>query len=478
MKTYTLSSRNLPMDDTWDVIVVGGGPSGSTAATAAAREGARTLLIEGTGALGGMGTNALVPAWCPFSDKKRVIYGGLAERILRASKRSTPHVPEEKVDWVPISPEDLKRIYEEMVLEAGAEILFHTSLAAVEKRENDEVDAILVVNKGGLSALRSKVYIDCTGDADLCFMAGAETVKGDGGNEPLMAATHCFVLANVNEAAYRDGPNLHPDNPESPIYAIIKSGRYPRIPDTHVCSNLIGPSTVGFNAGHVYDYDNTDPRSVSQGLPVGRKLAKAYRDALAEFFPAAFGNAYLVLTGSLMGVRETRRVMGDYVLTLDDYLQRRSFPDEISRNCYYIDIHQLSKPDQPASEEEREKDRRKLKAKYGPGESHGIPYRCLTPKGLANVLVAGRCISTERLVQGSVRVMPSCLAMGEAAGLAAALTAFTPRPDVHSLESDRLRSRLQDYGAYLPDSNPCHQASVSANCPQNEIRAAQRLLPS
>ncbi|MCC5846374.1 MAG: FAD-dependent oxidoreductase [Verrucomicrobia bacterium] len=451
MNLYALSARTLPMDDTWDVIVVGGGPSGCTAAAAAAREGARTLLIEGTGALGGMGTNALVPAWCPFSDKKRIIYCGLAERILHASKRSTPHVAEDRVDWVPISPEDLKQIYEDMVMENGAEILFHTTLAAVETGEAGEVDAILVVNKGGLSALRARIYIDCTGDADLCFMAGAETVKGDGGNEPLMAATHCFVLTNVDETAYLNGPNLHPSNPASPVFGIIKSGRYPQIPDTHLCSNLIGPRTVGFNAGHVYDFDNTEPQSISKGLPVGRKLAKAYRDALAEFFPAAFGNAYLVLTGSLMGVRETRRAMGDYVLTLDDYMQRRSFPDEISRNCYYIDIHQLSKPDQPASAEEAEKDRNKFTARYGPGESHGIPYRCLTPKGLANVLVAGRCVSTERLVQGSVRVMPSCLAMGEAAGLAAALAAAMHHPDVHAVDTLHLRSLLKNHGAYLPD---------------------------
>ncbi|MCC5845250.1 MAG: FAD-dependent oxidoreductase [Verrucomicrobia bacterium] len=451
MNSYNFTSRSIPLDDSWDVIVVGGGPSGSTAAAAAAREGARTLLLEGTGALGGMGTNALVPAWCPFSDKEKIIYRSLAERIFHASKRSTPHVPEKQMDWVPISPEDLKTIYEDMVLGEGASILFHTSLAAVETREDGDVDTLIVVNKNGLSALRARVYIDCTGDADLCFMAGAETVKGDGDNRPLMAATHCFVLANVDEYAYRHGETLHPANPKSPIYDILKSGHYPLIPDSHLCSNLIGPGTVGFNAGHVYNFDNTDPWSISKGLPAGRKLARAYRDALAEFVPAAFGNAFLVLTGSLMGVRETRRVIGKYVLTLDDYLHRRSFDDEICRNCYFIDIHQLSKPENNDQSYEETRDKlNKTSRHYGPGESHGIPYRCLTPNGLNNVLVAGRCISTERLVQGSVRVMPTCLAMGEAAGLAAALASSANRPDVHEVDTAHLRTLLRNYGAYLP----------------------------
>lgn len=450
MGIFHFSARSLPLDDSWDVIVVGGGPAGCTAAAAAARQGARTLLVEGMGALGGMGTNALVPAWCPFSDKQRIIYRGLAEHVFEASKKSTPHVPKEQLDWVPISAEDLKRIYDDIVLGQGAKVLFHTSLASVELRGDGEVDAIIVANKAGLTALRAKTYVDCTGDADLCFMAGAETVKGDGTDNTLMPATHCFVLSNVDEYAYRHGENLHPNNKNSPIYAIRASGRYPLIPDTHLCSSLIGPGTVGFNAGHIFDFDNTDPWSISRGLTRGRKLARAYRDALAEFVPATFGNAYLALTGSMMGVRETRRVTGDYVLTFDDYTDRRSFDDEICRNSYYIDIHRTPNA-ASKTHEHRLKSEKTNSFHYGPGESHGIPYRCLTPKGLRNVLVAGRSISTERKVQGSVRVMPTCLAMGEAAGLAAALAASAGQPDVHAVNAGHLRTLLRDHGAWLPD---------------------------
>lgn len=449
MKTYSLPSRSIPLDDRWDVIVVGGGPAGCTAAAASAREGARTLLVEATGALGGMGTNGLVPAWCPFSDKRRIVYGGMAEQVFRDAKTGVPHVPETQLDWVPINPEHLKRLADDLVLGHGADVLFHTSLAAVEHDGEGTVDAIIVANKGGLSALRARVFIDCTGDGDLCAWAGAETVLGDGKGGGLMPATHCFVLTNVDEYGYRHGPQLHAANKNSPIYRILESGKYPQIPDAHLCNNLIGPRTVGFNAGHVFDVDNTDPVSLSRSLTQGRKLAQAYRDALAEFFPEAFGNAYLALTGSLMGIRESRRVLGDYVLTLDDYLARRTFSDEICRNSYYIDVH--NKSAKVARTVAQMQERHSEGHRYGPGETHGIPYRCLTPKALRNVLVAGRSVSCEQLVQGSVRVMPVCLAMGEAAGMAAGMALSAPRADVHAVDTDALRGKLRAAGAYLPE---------------------------
>lgn len=442
-------SKSLPLDSSWDVIVVGGGPSGCTAAAAAAREGAKTLLIEGSGVLGGMGTSGLVPAWCPFSDKTQIIYRGLAERVFLESKKGVLHVPKEQLDWVPINPEHLKRVYDDLVLDHGVELLFHTALAAVEKSDDDTIDCIVVANKSGLSALKAKVYVDTTGDADLAHWAGAETIKGDGEGGPLMPATHCFVLTNVDEYAYRQ-LHLHGANPNSPIYKIIESGKYPLIPDAHLCNNIVGPGAVGFNAGHVFDFDNTDPVSISRGLTAGRKLAATYRDALAEFAPAAFGNCFLALTGSMMGVRETRRVMGDYMLTIEDYMERRTFDDEICRNSYYLDVHK--KVTDKVNLIQRLKEVEKKTFRYGPGESHGIPFRCLTPHNLKNLLVAGRCISTEQVVQGSVRVMPTCLAMGEGAGLGAALAAAQAEIDVHRVDTDLLRSKLRAYGVYLPEA--------------------------
>ncbi len=459
------SSSHLTIRDagSYDVIVIGGGPTGCTAAASAAREGARTLLIESTGMLGGSGTGALVPAWCPFTDKKQVIYRGLAEKILMSCKEKQPLVPVNQLDWVPIDPELLKRIYDNLLEEHGAEVLFQTMLSAVE-HEHGVVKSILVTNKKGLSRYTAKVYIDCTGDADLSAWAGAGFHKGDDHGD-LMPSTHCFILSNVNDEAFHNtcasGRRLMGNHPDTRIYDIINSGRFPLITDAHVCANIIGPGTVGFNAGHIWQVDNTDTESVSRALAQGRRLAAQFRDAFAEFYPEAFGNSFLVSTGSVLGIRESRRIIGDYVLTLDDYIDRRSFEDEICRNSYFIDIHHSLKE---ASEHTKKRaDCLSTSAMhYQPGESHGIPYRCLTPKGLKNVLVAGRSISCERPVQGSVRVMPVCLAMGEAAGLAAALAQASPSPDVHAVDIEHLRQRLIEEGAWLPKPAPSELEQVSA----------------
>jgi len=204
----------------------------------------------------------------------------------------------------------------------------------------------------------------------------------------------------------------------------------------------IGYKRYGYNFGHVYDVDNTDPVSVSKALITGRKQALQYLEAFAEYHPA-FAGASLVATGALLGVRETRRILGDYVLTVDDYLARRSFPDEICRNAYMVDVHGKVAPEIKKKIEAGEKALKK-------GTSYGVPYRCLTPRALRNVLVAGRCISTDRQANGSIRIMACCLTTGEAAGLAASMAAASAQRDVHTVDTARLRARLIEHGAYLP----------------------------
>ncbi len=266
MSSYRLQPREITLNTDYEVIVVGGGPSGCAAATAAAREGAKTLLIEQTGFLGGMATGALVNAWTPYSDGVRVLYGGLSERVFTEIKAKMPHVNNDATAWVPIDYETMKQVYDDMVTESGADILFHTMLCAVEMADQDTVDVIIVNNKAGLTAYRAKVYIDCTGDADLAVCAGAEYTKGDSeGN--LQPATMCFMLSNVDPYGYDHTYGiLHAGNAKSPIHAIIASGKYPLIPDNHICNDYIGPATMGFNAGHLWDVDNTDPVSVSGAM--------------------------------------------------------------------------------------------------------------------------------------------------------------------------------------------------------------------
>lgn len=445
-KPYTLRQKQIDLNDENDVIVVGGGPAGCAAAAAAAREGARTLLIERAGALGGMGTLGLVPWFCGYDDGKDNIARGLAEEVRLA------------LGGTAIDPELLKRTYDDLVTRFGAKVLFLSQLCSVELSADGKIDALLVSGKAGLRAYRAKVYVDCTGDGDLAAMAGAPFEKGDGSGN-LQPATHCFTLTNVEpyDCWYNpkrpagSAPSVHFFDPESPVHKAIQSGRYPLIVDLHSCSIRIGPRAYSFNTGHVFDVDNTDPESVSAALIHGRKQAAQYRQAFAEFH-SAFSHAFLAATGSLLGARETRRIMGDYTLTIDDYLARRSFPDEICRNAYNIDVHGTKKEAVKACGEAIatliERNDKEIKS-YGPGESFGVPYRCLTPKSLSNVLVAGRCISTDRRVNGSIRIMACCLTTGEAAGIAAAMSAADDA-NVHHVSAEALRQRLREHGAYLP----------------------------
>lgn len=447
---YTLRSRSIPLNTDYDVIVVGGGPSGCTAAAAAARTGAKTLLLEATGSLGGMGTSGLVPAWCPFSDKERIIYRGLAETVFERSKALSSHVAPTDVDWVPIDPEGLKRIYDDLMQEYGVTVLFNTFLCDVDA-ENGEVHAIVTANKAGFTAYSAKTYIDCTGDGDLAVWAGARYEFEEDG-EP-MPSTLCFILSNVDLYAYLYHPKyghrnggIHPNNKKSFTHLLPNDDRFPEILDTHLCNNIIGPNTVGFNAGHLFGLDSTDPKSVSEAMMRGRRIAKQYRDALATYFPEAFGNAYLVATAPVMGVRESRRIVGDYKLTVEDYVMKADFPDEICRNSYYLDVHYTLEEAKLAAVGKIDGEKRD--ARYGPGESHGIPYRALLPQGVKNVIVAGRSISCDKRIQGSVRVMPVCLTMGEAAGVAAAFAA-NANGDVHAVDTDKLRDTLRENGAYF-----------------------------
>ena len=433
-KSLQLKGRKIHLDDQWDVIVTGGGPSGCTAAISAAREGARTLLIEATGTLGGMGTSGLLNAWCPFTDGEKIIYKGLAEKILMESKKGTPHVAMNSYDWQPINTEQLKRVYDDMVVKAGVTILFFSQLCAVEMKNDETVDAVIVSNKAGLSAYKAKVFVDCTGDGDLSAWAGAEYLYGDDTGF-VQASTLCFSIAGIDHENYKkNGAQLPGQNKLSPIHKIRESGKYPLVIDDHLNIKQAAPSFLMFNAGHIENVNSSDPKQLTNAMIKGRKIANQLHEGLREFAPAVFANSYLAGTGALPGIREGRRIKGDYVFKVEDWLERRSFDDEIGRNSYYIDVH---------------KQDAKRYARYKKGESHGIPYRCLTPKGLKNVLVAGRCISADYQSFGSVRVMPVCLVTGEAAGLAAALAYQQSNNNVHNVDTGFLRKRLKEEGQYF-----------------------------
>lgn len=431
----------MKTNNNYDIIIAGGGPGGAAAAIAAAREGAKVLVIEKTGCLGGMGTAGLVPAWTPFSDGENICYRGIAFEVFQKLKDKMPTVDKERTDWVPICAEELKIIYDDMLTQSGAKVIFHSFVCDAES-ENGEIKSITVANKRGLTKYTAKVYIDATGDGDVAAFSGAEFQKG-GEKGELQAASLCFAISNIDKKAYKNVPELNAGNHESKVYDMISDERFPLITDDHFCYHIIDSGTVGFNAGHIWDADCENVEQISELMMKGRKMAHEYKNALAEYFPDAFDESAVTATADVMGTRESRRIMGEYVFTGKDYIERRSFDDEIGRNCYYIDIHG---EDRKTTFFKDIKDRGEFH--YSKGESHGIPYRCLIPKGFSNLLTCGRIISCDRMTYGSLRVMPTCLVTGQAAGTAAALSIVSDCrcPDV---DIKLLREKLKENGANI-----------------------------
>lgn len=428
------------MKTSYDIIVAGGGPAGCAAAIAAAREGAKVLLLEQQYCLGGMSTSGMVPAFAPFTDRVQLCSAGLSEELIeRYKKRYNLPCQDDEWGWVTISPEVLKTVYDDMMIEAGVDVRFGSFVCSVE-REDSRVTGVTVAGKNGLVTYTADVYVDATGDGDVAAFAGAEFEKGDSEGQ-LQGASLCFAIANVNMDALKNVPYLNAANPDSPIYEMIQDERYPYITDDHFCYNVVGNGTLGFNAGHIWSADNEDALDLSQKMMLGRKKAHEYRRALAEYYPEAFGESVVCATGTVFGLRESRRIIGDYVLSAEDYLARRNFSDEIARGCYYIDIHPSGDGALYKNQDHSEQNM------YQAGESYGIPYRCLIPKGFDNLLTCGRIISCDRVIYGSVRVMPNCFTTGQAAGTAAAMA--VQRRSTRDIDIIDLRNRLRSAGAYI-----------------------------
>ncbi|CAG7648580.1 FAD-dependent oxidoreductase [Paenibacillus allorhizosphaerae] len=457
MKTISLPAESIPISKQADVVVIGGGPSGIAAAIASARNGAKTLLIEQRGYLGGMGTVSLVPAFCPFTDKEKPVIRGIGLELLEQMKQNCSaeyqRMYRSSLDWVPIDPEVLKRVYDEAVLACGVELLYHTFVGQIVKSDDDHhVHTIVVLNKSGRSAIEAKYVIDATGDADIAALAGAPFQKGGSAGE-MQPGTMCYLVTNADRKAFTrylkesgDSGQIHLAVEKAQQAGDLPAGRKKVSGFAWLSDHL-----VGVNFGHVFGVDGTKAEDLTKGAVEGRRLAKIQVDFLRRYVPG-FEHAHLTATGEQIGIRETRRIVGDYILTEDDFVNTRSFADDIARNAYFIDVHLATSGDQMSI------------YRLPPGHSHGVPYRCLLPKGLDNVWVAGRSASADRIVQSSLRVMPNCFAMGQAAGTAAALAAE------HSMTSrdvpiGRLQERLVRQGAWLGDrvwdgETPIHQEGV------------------
>ncbi len=418
-----------------DVFIAGGGPAGCAAAVAAARLGATVFLAEAQSCLGGQGTSGMVPGFMQFGDGENFLSAGIGKEFL---EKMWEFAGEEhkKSKSCSIKAEALKRAYEEMLTQAGAEFLFGVTVMDV-MTNGESITGCILNGKSGMFAVRAKVYIDCTGDADLSFMAGVTCDKGDE-NGQMMAGTLCSLWTGIDWERRSGNDKRH-------LEKAIEDGVFKK-PDLHLPGMWkISENIGGGNIGHTFGVDGTDEISLTKALIDGRRLCDQYEKYYKEYL-TGYENMELVATGSMLGIRETRRVRGIYTLVLEDFVSRAVFDDEIGRYCYPVDIH--------ASDNSVESFNEFLADhtgyRYKKGESYGVPYRILLPVGINNLLMAGRCVSTDRAMQSSIRVMPGCYITGQAAGVSAALCAkdgCSPKDaDVHAIQA-----RLLDMGMYLPN---------------------------
>lgn len=428
-----LYSREIDVRYTPDVLVVGGGAAGVTAAVAAARLGRDVLLCESGGCFGGVGTTGLVPSFAAFSDQVNVLCAGIGLEIRHAA---CPGVSDHQ-RWTPIEPERLKRVYDDVVSEAGVNFLFFTKLCDA-LCGNGRIHTCIFSSPEGLFAVQPKIVIDCTGDGDVIALAGGEFELGDE-NGDVMPATLCSQWTGINTEEYR-----HANVPEA-LEKAIADGVF-TYEDRHLTGLSLRNSEVsGGNIGHIFGFRACDNRSAADAMVWGRKSLLEYQNFYRKYVRGC-ENITLTGTANMLGIRESRRILCDYTLKGRDFLARRRFQDEIGRYCYPIDIHIMN-----TSAEEMDRFHQEYRGlKYNDGESYGIPLRSLIPRSFTNAFTAGRCMGADRQMEASVRVMPGCYITGQAAGTAAAMAVTSG--DARAVRAADLQKILVKEGACVPSA--------------------------
>jgi FAD-dependent oxidoreductase family protein len=427
------------MNRAYDVVVVGAGSAGSTAAISAARRGARTLLVDRLPFLGGTSTAVLdtfYAFYTPGEAAARVV-GGLGWEVVERMRAAGVAFERPNTygagTGVTYDQEVLKVTWERLAEEAGVDILLHTWATGV-RLHDGRIGGIRLWNKGGESVVEGGAVVDASGDADLCAMAGVpyEDIRS---TPNLQSLSTIFRVANVDvdRAASLPKTELWSRMREA---ADSASYRLPRLEGSWHRTPHAGVVTIHMT--RVPNVDATDPVQLTRAEVEGRRQVQEYHRFLRDRVPG-FERSVLVATSPAIGVRESRRVTGDYVLVRDDVLGARRFTDEIALCGAPIEDH-LAGTD--------------TRWTYVPhGGVYGIPYRCLLPRGVEGMLVAGRCFSASHDAHASARSMATCMAMGQAAGTAAALAVaagITPR----SLDATVLRERLAEDGALLEPLDP------------------------
>ena len=411
----------------YDLAVIGGGFAGVAAALAAARAGAKVLIVEKSNCLGGAAVNCLVnpfmPYWTEMDGKRVDLSAGIFKEI---HDRLEHHNAMNKESFL---EEKLKYILNEMVAEANIDLLFHAYIFKVEKCD-EHIASIVVATKSGEMQVEANYFIDATGDAQLAYLAGCPTVLGRESDHLCQPMTLCFRLGNVDvEKFYESRERLKIAHAQS-----LAAGELINPRENILVFKTPIHNVLHFNTTRVVRKNPTSPEEVTEAEVLARQQVYEIYEFMKKHADG-LENSFLMMTAAEIGVRESRMIVGDYVLTEQDCRNCVKFDDGIAACNYDIDIHN---PEGTGTSHY-----------YFPaGEYYTIPYRSLIPKSAENLLVAGRCISSDHGAQASYRIMPVVCCIGEAAGSAVGL-AVKQNCTVREIDVKELQNELKSNRAYI-----------------------------
>ncbi|MGH8019437.1 MAG: FAD-dependent oxidoreductase [Opitutaceae bacterium] len=453
MTSSPLILDRIPVLATADVLVIGGGSAGCCAALAARAEGvASVLLVERYGFLGGTSTQMLDTFYGFFTPggQPRKVVGGLPDRVVDALDaagavflRPNTYGAGTGVNY---NPERLKLLWDELLAEAGVRVLLHATLVAAEQNAAGCIRGVVVATKRGFLRIGARRFIDASGDADLCHLAGIPCEKA-GEHEPAQTLTTTFRMSNVDLAAYAaaGGKKMLMER----MVAAVERGTHPLPRKSGSLHEMNAQGCISTVAVRVSDIDATDPEQLTRAEQEGRRQAFVYERFFRECVPG-FAAANIIALSHHIGVRETRRVYGEYRLTKEDCLCVARFDDRVLLCGAPIEDHRAA----PGGAQE-------TAWAYVPGgQAYDVPYRTLVPRGRDELWVAGRCFSATHDAHASCRSMAQTMAMGQAAGTAAALS-LAEGCSAHEVPVPSLQTRLRARGAVL--ETPAAVAATGRN---------------
>ena len=423
MHTYHENAKELPIAGEYDVIVAGSGPAGTAAAVMAGRMGAKVLIIEWNNSIGGISTSGMMSHWTGSSP--------MYTEILQRSADMNEGEQKGKIQQF-INPENLKTVYLDMLKDANVDVLLYTFVCGV-VMEGDQLTGVITESKSGRRVFRSKVVVDGTGDGDVAAFAGVEYHKGRESDGKMQPTTLMFKVAGVDmsRAVLLGSFESTYQTEKGELQALAKE--HIPYPAGHLLAyKSTLPGIVTCNMTNCTDIDGTKAEDLTRAEIVCRSQMPAIVKYLREFVPG-FENCYIISAGSMMGVRETRHFKGVYTLNENDILTAKVFDDWVVRGAHFnFDVHNMTGSGLDATG---------VQKKWAQPKGYTIPYGCLVPEKINGLLLSGRNISGTHIAHSNYRVMPICVGIGAAAGVAAA-TAIKKGVQVRDIKGEELQDRL------------------------------------